>query len=109
MRAQSHQQYVSVMLNDGTRSYRHEEDGGADKLAVCHTNFRGSEWKLMWTSMYVFTYLCTHACMHVCVYVCVYVLMYACMYLCTSVSYMHILLVATHVSNDNLQTPTCYI
>ena len=30
---QSHQQYVSLMLNDGTRSYNQEEDGGADKLA----------------------------------------------------------------------------
>ena len=37
---QSHQQYISVMVNQGTESYDHENDGGNQKLAGCHINFR---------------------------------------------------------------------
>jgi len=40
---QGHQQYVSVILGDGTQKYDHEQDGGDIKLAGCANSFRGQE------------------------------------------------------------------
>jgi lectin, mannose-binding 2 len=40
---QGHQQYISVMINDGTQSYDHGRDGGDHKLAGCPIEFRGKE------------------------------------------------------------------
>eukprot|EP00048_Salpingoeca_helianthica_P016896 m.234710 g.234710 ORF g.234710 m.234710 type:complete len:327 (+) comp19730_c0_seq1:117-1097(+) len=40
---QGHQQYISVMINDGTQSYDHSKDGGDFKLAGCPIEFRGKE------------------------------------------------------------------
>ena len=40
---QGHQQYISVMVNDGTQAYDHSKDGGDAKLAGCPLDFRGKD------------------------------------------------------------------